>query len=137
MAKKPPAPSDLADKFMLRLPDGMRDRIAEAAEANKRSMNAEIVARLEGSFSASHTDENALVKAALSLAKTVMNPQGRDLEAFVRSDIGLHQKFLDWVKTNDESAFQERQAAFEREIKALQTLLAEAEGAKKQKPATT
>lgn len=38
------------DKFMLRLPDGMRDRIKAAAEANNRSMNAEIVARIEGSF---------------------------------------------------------------------------------------
>ena len=40
------------DKFVVRLPDGMRDRIAEAAEANNRSMNAEIVARLEASFEA-------------------------------------------------------------------------------------
>ena len=39
-----------SDKFMLRFPDGMRDKIAEAAKANNRSMNAEIVARLEGSF---------------------------------------------------------------------------------------
>ena len=37
----------LSDKFMLRLPDGMRDRIKAAAEANNRSMNAEIVATLE------------------------------------------------------------------------------------------
>lgn len=38
-----------SDKFMLRLPDGMRDRLKSDAEANKRSMNAEIVARLEKS----------------------------------------------------------------------------------------
>lgn len=50
MAKKPLAPSDLADKFMLRMPDGMRDQIANAAKANKRSMNTEIIARLEESF---------------------------------------------------------------------------------------
>lgn len=36
-----------SDKFMLRLPDGMRDRIKAAADANNRSMNAEIVATLE------------------------------------------------------------------------------------------
>lgn len=35
------------DKYVLRLPDGMRDRIKAAAEANNRSMNAEIVATLE------------------------------------------------------------------------------------------
>lgn len=39
-----------SDKFMLRLPDGMRDRIAEAAKEHGRSMNAEIVARLQDSF---------------------------------------------------------------------------------------
>lgn len=39
-----------SDKFMLRLPDGMRERIATAASAAGRSMNAEIVARLAGSF---------------------------------------------------------------------------------------
>ena len=35
---------------MLRLPDGMRDHIRESADANGRSMNAEIVARLQASF---------------------------------------------------------------------------------------
>lgn len=36
-----------SEKFMLRLPDGMRDRIKSEAERNNRSMNAEIVAGLE------------------------------------------------------------------------------------------
>lgn len=36
-------PSQLQDKFNLRLPDGMRDAIAERAKANGRSMNSEIV----------------------------------------------------------------------------------------------
>jgi len=35
------------DKVMLRLPDGMRDRLKAFAAGNNRSMNAEIVARLE------------------------------------------------------------------------------------------
>lgn len=39
-----------SDKFMLRLPDGMREAIRLAAEANNRSMNAEIVARLAESL---------------------------------------------------------------------------------------
>lgn len=38
------------DKFILRLPDGMRDRIKAAAEANNRSMNSEILALLEEKF---------------------------------------------------------------------------------------
>lgn len=32
-----------SDKFVLRLPDGMRDFVSEMAEGNGRSMNAEIV----------------------------------------------------------------------------------------------
>lgn len=43
-------PSDKQDKFMLRLPAGMRDKIAQEAKSNSRSMNAEIVTRLEGTF---------------------------------------------------------------------------------------
>ena len=39
-----------SDKFMLRFPDGMRASIKEAADKNKRTMNAEIVARLQSTF---------------------------------------------------------------------------------------
>lgn len=35
----------------MRFPDGMRDLIADEAKKNNRSMNAEIVARLQASFS--------------------------------------------------------------------------------------
>lgn len=76
MSEKPPAPSNVADKFMLRLPNGMRDRIAEEAEKNKRSMNAEIVARLEKSFAASSLDSNPMVH-----------------QEFIK-------EFLDWVVKN-------------------------------------
>ncbi|QFT65962.1 Arc-like DNA binding domain protein [Labrenzia sp. THAF35] len=38
------------DQFVVRLPNGMRDQIAEAAKLSNRSMNAEIVARLEETF---------------------------------------------------------------------------------------
>lgn len=40
----------LSDAYMLRLPDGMRGVIKEAAKANRRSMNAEIVFHLERIF---------------------------------------------------------------------------------------
>ncbi|MCF3934309.1 Arc family DNA-binding protein [Acuticoccus sp. M5D2P5] len=36
------------DKFVVRLPEGMRDELKAAAKANQRTMNAEVVARLEG-----------------------------------------------------------------------------------------
>lgn len=37
-------------KFMLRLPDDLRDQLRKAAEENGRSVTAEILARLEMSF---------------------------------------------------------------------------------------
>lgn len=39
-------------QYKLRYPAELRDRIAEAAKANNRSVNAEIVARLERTFRA-------------------------------------------------------------------------------------
>lgn len=43
-------PHQGSDKYIVRFPDGMRDRIADAAKANNRSMNSEIIARLLASF---------------------------------------------------------------------------------------
>ena len=42
--------SRTADKFVVRLPDGMRERIADVARQHHRSMNSEIIARLEQSI---------------------------------------------------------------------------------------
>ena len=36
-----------ADKYILRLPDGMRDQLRQRAAANRRSMNSEIVFHLD------------------------------------------------------------------------------------------
>lgn len=49
-----------SDKIMLRVPDGMRDRIATAAKINNRSMNAEIVSRLQASFEIEQDPERSL-----------------------------------------------------------------------------
>jgi plasmid stability protein len=43
-------PSEQADKFLLRFPNGLRDRIKTAADANGRSMNAEIINVLEQQY---------------------------------------------------------------------------------------
>lgn len=45
-----PQPRQSEDKYVVRFPDGMRDRLKDAAHDNGRSMNAEIVARLQQSF---------------------------------------------------------------------------------------
>lgn len=44
--KIPRAPQ-IADKYVLRMPDGMRDKLAALAKANNRSMNAEIIGLLQ------------------------------------------------------------------------------------------
>ena len=44
------SPSRQLNKFMVRFPPGMRDEIAQAADENNRSMNAEVVARLDRSL---------------------------------------------------------------------------------------
>lgn len=56
-------PSDTQDRFMVRLPEGMREMIGAAAKASKRTMNAEIVARLELSF-ADHEGHDASAQLA-------------------------------------------------------------------------
>lgn len=48
----PEQSSQSQEKFIVRLPDGLRDRIRLAAEANHRSMNAEVVALLEENYPA-------------------------------------------------------------------------------------
>ncbi len=44
-------------KFVVRLPPEMRDQIAESAQHYRRSMNSDIVARLQQSFSGLPDDE--------------------------------------------------------------------------------
>lgn len=38
------------NKFIIRMPDGLRERIKAAADRNNRSMNSEIVGTLEGMY---------------------------------------------------------------------------------------
>lgn len=52
--------SRTADKFVVRLPDGMRERIAEVARGCHRSMNSEIIVRLEKSLGSPDTEEGTV-----------------------------------------------------------------------------
>lgn len=45
------------DKFIIRLPDGLRERIRTAADKNHRSMNAEVVSLLEENYPAPTPDK--------------------------------------------------------------------------------
>lgn len=64
-------PSDEIDRIMVRFPAGMRDRIAQAAQANGRSMNSEIVARLQRSLSGPTIDDPLLTESDLALMKEI------------------------------------------------------------------
>ncbi|MFC6301789.1 Arc family DNA-binding protein [Pseudomonas sp. CCM 7893] len=50
----------IEEKFVLRLPDGMRGRIAMQARENARSMNSEIIHRLENTAELETALERAL-----------------------------------------------------------------------------
>ncbi|NML61793.1 Arc family DNA-binding protein [Massilia sp. RP-1-19] len=58
--EKPKRTAQVADKFIVRLPPGMRDEIFAAAKANNRSMNAELVARLAKSFNPIEDEEDVM-----------------------------------------------------------------------------
>jgi hypothetical protein len=82
-------PSSKQDQFVLRLPDGLRDRIKANAEANGRSMNSEIVALLEQEYpdlSGDPTDRSWV-------GKYVYSP--RELNAFHESLVRMGQHALD------------------------------------------
>ncbi|MBB3811457.1 Arc family DNA-binding protein [Pseudochelatococcus contaminans] len=74
-----------AEQFMLRLPDGMRDRIRAEADKHGRSMNAEIIARLEATLDGplalvtgpGSTSEAA--RAAAELAQFIQSEEARPL----------------------------------------------------------
>jgi len=66
MSKKP-YPSQTQERFIVRMPDGLRDRIAMAAKESGRSMNSEIVRALEAEF----PEEPSIDEIASDLSKSV------------------------------------------------------------------
>ncbi len=72
-------------KFVVRLPVDMRDRIAEAAQHYRRSMNSEIVARLEQSFSALQSQD---------VERSVEPPLHPQLERMFRNNLDDQEVLL-------------------------------------------
>ncbi|MCE0881091.1 MULTISPECIES: YlcI/YnfO family protein [Pseudomonas] len=62
-----------ADKFVVRLPDGMRDQVAAAANADDRSMNSLIVAAIRNELDG-RTRANALLDALAKAADAKGTP---------------------------------------------------------------
>ena len=94
-----------SDKFMLRLPDGLRDQIKNVAEENKRSMNAEIVLAIE----------DYITTRELYQARGESDPIERERLLFEKEDTLLErmnelQLRLDraWAVQNDAMAKEEK-----------------------------
>lgn len=68
--------SRTADKFVVRLPEGMRDRIAHVAREQHRSMNSEIIARLQNSL---QQDNQAVRLASVRLDSAELSQHEREL----------------------------------------------------------
>ncbi|MNC25758.1 Arc-like DNA binding domain protein [compost metagenome] len=74
--------SRTADKFVVRLPDGMRETIAQRARVHHRSMNSEIIAVLEKDL-AIPVDETA-VQMEQHTNPTVTTPVSMGMLAYYR-----------------------------------------------------
>ena len=90
--ERKPFPSETQDRFIVRFPDGMRDRIAEEAKANNRSMNAEIVARLERSFTAEKEVEQTAFESGFEAS--MLREEVARLTKLLESQKAEAQKFL-------------------------------------------
>lgn len=56
---------DRYTRITLRIPRELHSRLTEAADRTSKSLNAEIIGRLESSFSDAATDDKGRVKSAL------------------------------------------------------------------------
>ncbi len=82
MNTEKPRPIQGADKYIVRFPPGMRDKIAADAKRNGRSMNAEIVARLQVAEPArgQSTLIEAMARLNLDLSRAEIDVQRKSLE---------------------------------------------------------
>lgn len=84
-----------ADKYIVRFPDGMRDRLKKAAAANNRTLNAEIIRRLEQSFSLPDLSGYVLGESADGTLKSSNAVEMiLDLQNIIRQASDLASSFL-------------------------------------------
>lgn len=96
--------SRTADKFVVRLPEGMRERIAEVARNHHRSMNSEIIARLEQSL----IQEGAIdTDPSMRMDSPELSVHERELLQRFRQLSGRQQNALLSLIANDVESSQE------------------------------
>ncbi|NEH85293.1 Arc family DNA-binding protein [Rhizobium leguminosarum bv. trifolii] len=94
-----------SDQFPLRLPDGMRDRIKDAADKNGRSMNAEIVAALEEAYPERSTfhEELSFMDEIEAIQERLERIKAARIAEVSQNTIGeLDQKLKGSIKKQDE-----------------------------------
>jgi predicted DNA-binding protein len=69
----------LTDQYLLRLPDGMRERIKRVAEQNKQSMNSAVLDVLEHAFPSA---EQQLIEAMYFSLSMLSSMEAKEIEAF-------------------------------------------------------
>ncbi|MGR3464076.1 Arc family DNA-binding protein [Limimaricola sp.] len=79
------APKQTDPQFKLRLPASLKEQIEVAADKNNRSMNSEIVARLQASFNLPHQNgdgtfytPNWLIEKLISALEEQRDKKGSD-----------------------------------------------------------
>lgn len=72
-----------SEKYVLRLPAGMRERIKAAATRNNRTMNAEIVAVLEEKFPVPTIPQYLADRLGLDTILELINTEKADLPAAI------------------------------------------------------
>ena len=86
-------PTQTDPQFKLRLPDRLRDQIKAASDANNRSMNAEIVSRLEESFRGRERVANLSINIDLSdLGQPELKEKLAMLDEHLEAAIKQHRK---------------------------------------------
>lgn len=81
-------PSQLAERFQVRMPDGLRDRIRKSAEENKRSMNAEIVYLLTYALDdVDHYKQRANIPSDKKTTASVFRAELEKIQSFINQVI--------------------------------------------------
>ncbi|ABS49272.1 MULTISPECIES: Arc family DNA-binding protein [Yersinia pseudotuberculosis complex] len=83
-------PVSAQDKFMLRLPDGMREAIGERAKQNGRSMNSEIVQILQDAIDG----EKNLTDLSLLIEKIPSNANSDEITEVFRKLVDQQNELL-------------------------------------------
>ena len=87
-------PSQLQDKFNLRLPDGMRNAIAERAKTNGRSMNSEIIQILEDAIN----PESEKIEVLNAADRIAASADAKDMIVNQQETIELQTKIIENLK---------------------------------------